>query len=91
MNERRNSEGAVGGDAGSNTSSGESGRQLPVAACGAAWDPYDVWLKRVKQPRDARVRKSAVRAVPADTVAAGTTQATAMSPPASNLSLAPTR
>ena len=28
----------------------------PDAACGASppasWDPYDVWLKRVKQPRD---------------------------------------
>ena len=26
-----------------------------------AWDPYDVWLKRVKEPRDRREPRSAPR------------------------------
>jgi hypothetical protein len=26
-----------------------------------AWDPYDVWLKRVKEPRDRRAPRSAPR------------------------------
>jgi hypothetical protein len=34
---------------------------LPVA--GASWDPYEVWLTRVKQPRD-RIAKRAARSVP---------------------------
>ena len=29
--------------------------KAPIEA--AAWDPYEVWLTRVKQPRDARDRK----------------------------------
>lgn len=91
MNERRNQEGTAGGDAGTHTSSVENGRQLPVPACAAAWDPYDVWLKRVKQPRDARVRKTPSHAAPSDAVAAGTTQAAAISAATAKLSLAPTR
>jgi hypothetical protein len=91
MNERRNPEGVAGGDAASNPSSADDGRLLPVATCAAAWDPYDVWLKRVKQPRDARVRKTPVHAAPADSVAAGTSQAATIAASASSLSLAPTR
>ena len=34
---------------------------LPVA--GASWDPYEVWLTRVKQPRD-RIAKRPARSVP---------------------------
>jgi hypothetical protein len=30
-------------------------KQAPVES--AAWDPYEVWLTRVKQPRDARRQK----------------------------------
>jgi len=30
-------------------------KKAPIEA--AAWDPYEVWLTRVKQPRDARDRK----------------------------------
>jgi hypothetical protein len=30
-------------------------KKAPTEA--AAWDPYEVWLTRVKQPRDARDRK----------------------------------
>jgi hypothetical protein len=29
--------------------------RAPVEA--SAWDPYEVWLTRVKQPRDARSKK----------------------------------
>ena len=29
--------------------------RAPIEA--SAWDPYEVWLTRVKQPRDARDRK----------------------------------
>jgi len=39
---------------GSSLDSGSNGS----AATGAtvrAWDPYEVWLKRVKQPRDQRI------------------------------------
>ena len=32
-------------------------RKTPIEA--TAWDPYEVWLTRVKQPRDARDRKQA--------------------------------
>ena len=38
-------------------------------AAGASWDPYEVWLTRVKQPRERSVRKapgSAARAAPAE-------------------------
>ena len=30
-------------------------RKTPIEA--TAWDPYEVWLTRVKQPRDARDKK----------------------------------
>jgi hypothetical protein len=30
-------------------------RTTPIEA--TAWDPYEVWLTRVKQPRDARDKK----------------------------------
>ena len=39
----------------------------PTAA--APWDPYEVWLTRVKQPRERSVRKapsSTLRAAPAE-------------------------
>lgn len=38
-----------------------SAGSLPIAS--ASWDPYDVWLTRVKQPRD-RSAKRAARPVP---------------------------
>lgn len=47
-------------------SSSESRDETPNAAVldfkpspveSSAWDPYEVWLTRVKQPRDARNRK----------------------------------
>lgn len=37
-----------------------SGQRGPVdPAITQAWDPYDVWLKRVKQPRDRRPQRHA--------------------------------
>jgi hypothetical protein len=43
---------------------------LGIAAEGAAsrsWDPYDVWLRRVKQPRDSRPARAAAMAARAAT------------------------
>lgn len=43
-----------------------------------AWDPYDVWLKRVKQPRDGLARPvdvAAIRAEPPADEHAGDTRA----------------
>jgi len=36
------------------SSSAPSGEFRKIAIEPAAWDPYEVWLTRVKQPRDAR-------------------------------------
>ena len=33
----------------------------PTPGHALAWDPYDVWLKRVKEPRDRREPRSAPR------------------------------
>jgi hypothetical protein len=46
---------------------------LDTAAEGAAtrsWDPYDVWLRRVKQPRDLRPVRAAAMGARATTPAA---------------------
>jgi len=34
---------------------------LPTLDRSLAWDPYEVWLKRVKEPRDRRAPRSAPR------------------------------
>ncbi len=34
------------------------GTAFAVPAIAAAWDPYEVWLTRVKRPRDLRVGPS---------------------------------
>jgi hypothetical protein len=36
------------------SSSAPSGEYLQAPIETAAWDPYEVWLTRVKQPRDAQ-------------------------------------
>jgi hypothetical protein len=36
---------------------GESAWQGSMAASPAAWDPYEVWLTRVKQPRESSPRE----------------------------------
>jgi hypothetical protein len=35
-----------------------AGTVLAVPSIAAAWDPYEVWLTRVKRPRDLRVGPS---------------------------------
>jgi hypothetical protein len=45
-------------NAGSAAESGGHGAGGPVAIV-RAWDPYEVWLKRVKQPRDRRIADQA--------------------------------
>jgi len=37
------------------------GHSLATPGHALAWDPYDVWLKRVKEPRDRREPRSAPR------------------------------
>jgi hypothetical protein len=52
---------------------------LDTAAEGAAsrsWDPYDVWLRRVKQPRDLRPVRAAAMAARTATPTASETGAT---------------
>jgi hypothetical protein len=56
----------------------------PEAATTGAWDPYEVWLTRVKRPRDetARMRKLSTRVADqgADTTAAGTSSSSETPP-----------
>ena len=37
------------------------GHSMATPGHSLAWDPYDVWLKRVKEPRDRREPRSAPR------------------------------
>jgi len=57
-------------------SNGEAGARVDDAATAGSWDPYQVWLTRVKRPRDetVRMRKLSTRAPgpDADAAAAGT-------------------
>ena len=57
-------------------SNGEVGARVDAAAMSGSWDPYQVWLTRVKRPRDetVRMRKLSTRAPgpDADAAAAGT-------------------
>jgi len=49
---------------------GAAGVMNSSPAAGASWDPYEVWLTRVKQPRERSARKAsspAGRAVPGET------------------------
>jgi hypothetical protein len=39
------------------TGQGESVWQASFTASPAAWDPYEVWLTRVKQPRESGARR----------------------------------
>ena len=57
-------------------SNGEAGARVDDAATAGSWDPYQVWLTRVKRPRDetVRMRNLSKRALGpgADAAAAGT-------------------
>jgi hypothetical protein len=37
-------------------------RGVEVASTTGSWDPYDVWLTRVKQPRDRQPQRAALSA-----------------------------
>jgi len=71
MTTRRNADQPVPATAGSLAESVSDGAGVVNAtpAAAAPWDPYEVWLTRVKQPRERSVRTSpgsALRAAPAE-------------------------
>lgn len=49
---------------------GSSARGSDAACPTGSWDPYEIWLTRVKQPRDGVPRRAAPVAAQQDDVAA---------------------
>jgi hypothetical protein len=71
MTTRRNADQPVSAAAGSLDEAVHDGAGVVNAAptAGAPWDPYEVWLTRVKQPRERSARKApslAGRSAPAE-------------------------
>lgn len=51
-------------------------RGVDVASTTDSWDPYDVWLTRVKQPRDRRPQRATLVVEVRSPAAAADTKAT---------------
>jgi hypothetical protein len=59
---------------------GASGVVSSSPATGASWDPYEVWLTRVKQPRERSARKASGPAGRAVATEIGDSNRPALSP-----------
>ena len=43
-------------------SQGMRGSSVSESSSSSAWDPYEVWLNRVKKPRDATIETTTIKA-----------------------------